>query len=133
MKKQNVSLEDLGLDEPAKLDSSRASQPIQAEAAPPQLPLRRPIPFTPPATEPALSYPRLRSYIAWAAWLSKQGHYLGAVMMLLSAVRNSDVLFAGGFCGLMASMVAFASANLLQIAIDAKDDLLTIAKNSRRE
>lgn len=132
MGKYDVSLEDLGLGDLV------AAHPVTVATTfepPEKPPVRQPVAPKPIASEmpaaPPQPYAHLRSYISWAGWLGKHGHYFGFGMILLAIVRDSHSLLTSGLLTLMASMMAFAIANLLQIAIDSKDSLSVIENKIR--
>ena len=136
MGKYDVSLEQLGLDDLV------AAHPVTVATTfepPEQPPVRQPVApkpsgrlvVGPAAMQYSDRYSHLRSYISWAGWLGKHGHYFGFGMILLAIVRDSHSLLTSGLLTLMASMMAFAIANLLQIAIDSKNSLSVIENKIR--
>lgn len=144
-KKQNPSLEDLGLDEPAPkapqgFDSTAPPKPnaIEKEWQPaqrkaPATKASQTRPAAKPITDEQRDYPMLFAYMAWLKWVGIVGN-VACIMVGLHAIGAADVTaLVQSIEGWLAFNFLFVVSQLVRLLVDAKRDLATIAKHINRD
>lgn len=138
-KPQQPSLDDLGLGDPinvqkmvSKMPAIKSDPPRRPPASPPRSPVRQPAAQAPrPIPPQRSSYPWLTSYIVWMRVLGVIGNVYFLMIAVASAASPEEYSLMDAIIGILSSNFLFVVASLVQLALDAKSDLATIAERPR--